>query len=148
MKAMSSIFWFSLAALLGVCDPERVSAATVTNVPSVAYVRPFQLVFYRTNASPEVARLAEKFSSDYGLQKAQPLSDNPACCIWVEVKPIFSKPGVAYYSVQIIKDGSGMVIASSPKLLEQAVERLKKASHNDEAGQPVVPVGKFSYYGE
>jgi len=147
MKSILPILLFSLAAGFGVCSPERARSETVTNAPGVAYVKPFLLVFYRTNASPEVARLAEKFSSDYELLKAQPLPDNPACCVWLEVKPSFSKPGVPYYAVQVKEDGGGMIIASSTELLEKAVERLKKSAHN-QAGQLVIPVGKFSYYTE
>jgi len=148
MKAALPILWFSLVAVLGVCNPERARSEAVRNAQSVAYVRPFLLVFYPTNASPKVARLAEKFSSDYGLQKALPLSDNPACCVWLEVKPSFSKPGVPYYAVQVKVDGGGVIFASSPELLEKAVHWLKESAHTDEAGQLVIPVGKFSFYAE
>ena len=147
MKAISPILLLSLAALLGVFSPERARSATVTNSPSVAYVKPFLLVFYRTNASPEVARLAERVSSDYGLQKAKPLPDNPACCVWLEVKPNSSKPGMPYYTVVVKEDGGSMLIASSPELLEKAVDRLKESAHSD-SGKLVVPVGKFSYVGQ
>ena len=141
----TSIF---LTLLFGVAViPSNVSAGTMTNEQSSATgcVKPFSFLFYPTNASPEVIRLAKQFTSTYAINGPLPSPGNPACCVWLEVKPSHSRPGVPYYSVCVFEAGETFIYASSEELLEKSMDRLKANSHN-ESGQWMVPVGAFSYY--
>jgi hypothetical protein len=147
MKSRQTIVLLSIVLALCGCTSERPGSDTTATKSPSAYVKPFAFVLYQSNASPQVIRLANQISSTYGLREPNSVAGNPACCVWLEVKPNHSKPGAPYYSVTVRPQGETWLFASSEDLLEKAVNRLKESAHN-ESGQLVVPVGEFAYYGK
>jgi hypothetical protein len=148
MKSLKPILLLSLATVLCGCVTERPSSDAKAEPSETSYAKPYPFgVFYLTNASPGVIRLATQVSSTYNLPEPKAQAGNPVCCVWLEVKPWSSKPNMPYYSVTVLTGGETFIYASSEDLLEQAVNRLKDSARS-QSGELVVPVGKFSYFGK
>jgi hypothetical protein len=98
----------------------------ITNQINVEYKPWYLPVALRPSEDPAVEKIAMDLARAIGNVPVVHVSENPGCCMWIEVTHWHPYPSSTGYIV-LIQQGGGIVSASDAKQLRFALDRIARA---------------------